>query len=176
MVNLNKKDELGKGLLANDHLSTENINTNNNNKVKKRRLHNGPLAFEGELKKRGRMTGKIMGNRGKWISRYFILKGDIMYEFHDKIECEKVLEGSNGILDHKYNKNVKYFSLKGYEILVDVRSEIPSLVFSPLDNENSNNLPIRYYRATDDMFRDWAKHLVSASLTSQGDDDGSYIV
>ena len=176
MVNLNKKDELGKGLLANDHLSTENINTNNNNKVKKRRLHNGPLAFEGELKKRGRMTGKIMGNRGKWISRYFILKGDIMYEFHDKIECEKVLEGSNGILDHKYNKNVKYFSLKGYEILVDVRSEIPSLVFSPLDNENSNNLPVRYYRATDDMFRDWAKHLVSASLTSQGDDDGSYIV
>ena len=44
-----------------------------------------------------------------------------MYEFHDKMECEKALEGSNGILDHKYNKNVKYFSLKGYEILVDVK-------------------------------------------------------
>jgi hypothetical protein len=167
-------NELGTGLLANDSLPKADViasddSSGDNENGQKRAMLLGPLSYEGEMKKRGRRTGNIMGNRGRWLSRYFVLLGNVLYEFYDKKAFEAVLKENNGMLDLKKNKNLKSIPLSGYEILVDaVNTENPCLILSPLDEDAE--LLSRYYRVDTATFREWARHLVSASLTSQGDD------
>eukprot|EP00943_MAST-04B_sp_MAST-4B-sp1_P001802 g1802.t1 len=170
--------QLGASLLANDSLPKAELvspkanddNSENNEDRQERSM--GPMSYEGEMKKRGRRTGTIMGNHGHWISRYYVLRGSVLYEFRDKKAFEAVLKENNGVLDLEHTKNVKCIQLSGYEILVDVRHEKPCLILSPMD-ENSE-LISRYYRVDNDTFREWARHLVTASLTSHQDDEDGF--
>ena len=166
-------EQLGASLLANDGLRNVELvspkanddNSENNEDGQKRSILVGPMSYEGEMKKRGRRTGTIMGNHGHWISRYYVLRGSVLYEFRDKKAFEAVLKENNGVLDLEHTKNVKGIQLSNYEILVDIRHEKPCLILSPMD-VNSELIP-RYYHVDNATFREWARHLVGASLTSQ---------
>lgn len=168
--------ELGESLLDNDMLAKESEGEVAKYSPTDRVVKNAPFSYEGELKKQGKRARTVFGDKAKWMAtwmtRYYVLKSSTLYEFKSKDDFEAILTANNGVLDKNGGENLKYFSLQGYEIMVDIRSEWPGLVFKPLDSDS--NLPTRYFRASESSVRTWAQHLVSATLISQKEGGNDY--
>ena len=169
-------NELGESLLGNDMLVKESEGEVAKYSPRDRIVKNSPFSYEGELKKQGKRARKVFGDKDKWMAtwmtRYYVLKSSTLYEFKSKDDFEAVLTANNGVLNKNGDENLKHFSLEGYEIMIDIRSEWPGLVFKPLDVDA--NLPTRYFRASESSVRTWAQHLVSATLISQQEGEKDY--
>ena len=176
VIDTNMPNELGKELLSNDQLrmpvdvADAQDRNNDYNSMEATYKLNGPFAYEGELRKRGRLSGKIMGSHAKWTLRYFVLKGDYLYEFRDKEHFQTTLKENGGTIDHNRNEKLKAFSLQGYEVLVDIRNQLHCLILNPLPGQV--DLPLRCYRPNRGRFTRLGKAF-SEWDTSTGGEDGS---